>query len=171
MALSKKRQQEIMRLVAEGGEELTEAMSRSKKETDRHLRQIRREITCFLKACQDKEELDFFAQNWNRDGNEKPIHHLIKNPYVDAGTLLRVFWYSDPEYYYLSHRFISEVPKGFDRDVFTTLIRIERRIVKSEFKTASIPCDPATWISMEDRRSEFARQIPDVMYQPITGRK
>ena len=171
MPLSKKRQEEILRLTYEGGAELTEAISRGKKETAKHLRKIRREITEFLKNCTDKQELDFFAANWNRDGNEKPIHQLIKNPHVDAGTLLRVYWYSDPEYYYAAHRSASELDEGFERDVFTTLQRIERRITKSEYKTASIPFDPKNHITMWDRRPEFARQIPEIMYQPITGRK
>jgi hypothetical protein len=171
MALSKKRQNEIMRLVHQGGDDLTEAMSRGEKETANHLPKIRREISEFLKTCANKEELDYFAQNWSRDGNENPIHLLVKNPHVDAGTLLRVYWLSDPEYYYLSHRSASELPEGFERDVFATLQRIERRITKAEYKTASIPFDPKNWISMWDRRSEFARPIPEIMYQPITGRK
>jgi hypothetical protein len=170
MALSKKRQNEIIRLVHEGGDELTEAMSRGEKETAKHLRAIHREISDFLKTCKDKDELDFFAENWSRDGREKPIHQLIKNPHLDAGTLLRLFWYSDPEYYYSSARSASEVEE-FDRDVFTTLEAIERRLVKSEYLTASIPFDPTSHVTMRDRHSEFPRQIPDVLFQPITGQK
>lgn len=170
MALSKKRQNEIIRLVHEGGDELTQAMSLGEKETARHLRAIRREISDFLKTCENKDELDFFAENWSRDGREKPIHQLIENPHVDAGTLLRIYWLSDPEYYYLSYRSAPEVEE-FDRDVFTTLQRIERRILRSEYLTSSIPFDPTSWISMPDRHSEFARQIPDIMVRPITGRK
>jgi hypothetical protein len=171
MALSKKRQNEILRLVHEGGDELTEAMSLGEKETAKHLRAIRREISDFLKTCENKDELDFFAENWSRDGNEKPIHQLIKNPHVDAGTLLRVYWLSCPEDYYLFYRSAPEVEEGFERDVFTTLQRIERRILKSESLTSSIPFDPTNHISMLDRHSEFARQIPDIMFRPITRRK
>src|SRR5262249_10277980 len=127
------------------------------------------EITDFLRTCTSAEELDFFAENWTRDGREEPIHDLIENPHVDAGTLLRLYWYSDPEYYYLRHRSASELDDGPDRDVFTTLERIERRMTRSEYKTASVPFDPTEHITMSDRRSEFARPIPEVMYQPITG--
>src|SRR6188474_30230 len=102
MALSEKRQNEIMRLVHEGGDELTKAIERGEKETEMHLQKIHREIADFLKTCTNIEELDFFAENWARDGREKPIHQLIENPHVDAGTLLRVFWLSDPEYFYES---------------------------------------------------------------------
>ena len=171
MALSEKRQQEIMRLVHEGGDELTQAIALGKKETEKHLQEIHREIADFLKTCTNKDELDFFAENWSRDGREKPIHQLIENPHVDAGTLLRVFWLSDPEYFYETTRSASEIADEGERDIFTTLEIIERRITQSEYKTASIPFDPKNWITqtMRDRRSEFARPIPEVMFQPITG--
>jgi hypothetical protein len=158
-----------MRLVHEGGDELTQAIALGEKETEKHLQGIRREIADFLKTCTSKEELDFFAENWTRDGREKPIHQLIENPHVDAGTLLRVFWLSDPEYFYESARSASEIANEGERDIFVTLETIERRLTQSEYKTASIPFDPKNWITMWDRRSEFARPIPEVMYQPITG--
>ncbi len=101
MAISKKRQNEIMRLVYEGGDELTAAMELGEQATQKHLRNIRREIKTFFQACDKPDELHFFAMEWNRDGNETPIHQLIKNPYVDAGTLLRIYWMSCPEDYYL----------------------------------------------------------------------
>lgn len=171
MALSERRQKEIMRLVHEGGDELSQAIALGEKETEKHLQKIRGEIADFLKTCTNKEELDFFAENWARDGREKPIHQLIENPYVDAGTLLRVFWLSDPEYFYEGTRTASEIANEDERDIFLTLETIERRITQSEYKTASIPFDPKNWITMWDERSEFARPIPAVMYQPITGRE
>jgi hypothetical protein len=63
----------------------------------------------------------------------------------------------------------AEADDATERDIFTTLERIERRITRSEFKTASVPFDPTRHITMSDRRAEFARPIPDVMYRPITG--
>lgn len=171
MALSEKRQQEIMRLVYEGGDELTEAMALGEKETEEHLRKIRGEITEFLKTCDDKDELDFFAENWSRDGREGPIHQLIDNPHVDAGTLLRLYWYSDPEYFYSEYGSAEETDGDSERDIYTTLERIEPRITGSEYETASIPFDPTPHITMRDRRSEFIRPIPEVMYQPIPGGK
>jgi hypothetical protein len=169
MALSEKRQQEILRLTYEGGDELTQAISQGEKATEEHLRKIRREIATFLQTCDNKEELDFFAENWARDGREGPIHELIKNPHVDAGTLLRVFWYSDPEFYYQHDRSASELEEGTDRDVFITLEAIEQRIVSSDYQTASIPFDPRNHITMRDRHAEFARPIPEIMLRPITG--
>jgi hypothetical protein len=172
MKLSEKRQREILRLVYEGGQEITDARERGgEKEVDRHLRAIRREISDFLATCEDSGELDFFAENCPRDGREKPIHELIKNPNVDAGTLLRVYWLSCPEDYYLFYSTALQVDAGFERDVFCTIVRIERRIGKSEYKTASVPFDPAEHVSMPERHSEFARQIPKIMFQPIAGRK
>src|SRR5262245_59557099 len=87
MAVAEKRQQEIKRLAYEGGEELTQAIALGEEAAERHLAAIRREITDFLKTCTDAAELDFFAENWTRDGREWPIHELIRNPHVDAGTL------------------------------------------------------------------------------------
>jgi hypothetical protein len=88
---------------------------------------------------------------------------------VDAGTLLRLYWYSDPEFYYSEYDSAEEVDEGFERDVFITLLTIERRITQGDYRTASVPFDPKNWITMRDRRAEFARPIPDVMYQPIPG--
>jgi len=169
MALPEKRRQELMRLVHEGGEELSEAIARGEQETKRHLEKIHREISEFLKTCTDKEELDFFAENWTRDGREKPIHELVANPHVDAGTLLRLYWYSDPEFFFTECRSAEELTDVTERDIFITLERIERRLTGSEYKTATIPFDPGPHITMRDRRSELARPIPDVMYQRITG--
>ena len=50
-----------------------------------------------------------------------------------------------------------------------TLERIERRITSSEYKTAAVPFDPKNHVTMRDRRSEFARPIPEIMYQAITN--
>jgi uncharacterized protein DUF4274 len=169
MPLSEKRKQELMRLVHEGGDELTQAIERGEKETEKHLQKMGREISDFLKTCTDKEELDFFAENWSRDGREKPIHQLVQNPHVDAGTLLRLFWLSDPEYFYESARSASEMEVGSERDIFITLEIIERRITQSEYKTASIPFDPKRWITMRDEHAEFARRIPEIMLRPIAG--
>ena len=169
MPLSEKRQQEIMRLVHEGGAELTQAIELGQETTEKHLAKIHREIADFLKTSIDKEELDFFAENWARDGREKPIHQLIANPHVDAGTLLRIFWLSDPEFFYESAGSAAEIDDEGERDIFTTLETIERRITQSEYKTASIPFDPKNWITMRDEYPGFARPIPEILFRPITG--
>lgn len=171
MVVSKKRQAELMRLVFEGGDELTVAMTRGKIATESHLRRIRLEILRFVRTCENKEELHFFAENWNWDGNVKPILKLITNPYVDAGTLLRLYWYGCPEDYYLFYKNANEIEEGFERDVFNVLRRIENRILKGTYLSKSYPFDPAPRITMWERRSEFARQIPEVMYQPIRSQK
>jgi hypothetical protein len=100
MALSEKRQQEIIRLVGQGSGDLErdEKLALDEQEK-RHLQEIHRAREDFLRTCTSAEELDFFAANWARDGREKPVHALIENPHVDAGTLLRLYWYSDPEYF------------------------------------------------------------------------
>lgn len=168
MSLSEKRQQEIMRFVGEGSGDLERDEALALDEERPHLRKLHRERADFLRTCTRAEELDFFAANWDRDGREKPIHALIENPHVDAGTLLRLYWYSDPEFYYLKYRSASELDAPTDRDIFLILERIEHRLIRSEYKTASIPFDPKRHITMSGRRSEFARPIPEALYRPIT---
>src|SRR5512145_448987 len=121
MALSEKRQQEIMALVGEGSGDLEEDEQFALDEEKPHLRKLHRERADFLRTCTSAEELDFFAANWARDGREKPIHALVDNPHTDAGTLLRLFWYSDPEYFYSEYGSAAEVDDGTERDIFTTL--------------------------------------------------
>jgi hypothetical protein len=169
MALSEERQQEILRLVVQGSGDLEQDERFALDEEKPHLRKLHQERVDFLRTCTSAEELDFFAENWARDGREKPIHALIENPHVDAGTLLRVYWYSDPEYYYSGCRSASDLDNDTDRDIFTTLERIERRITGSEYNTASVPFDPRNHVTMRDQYSEFARPIPEVMFRPITG--
>ncbi len=181
--LSKRRRKEIIRLVEEGGAELNatieqgEALMRKKSRKagqaliDEFLRQMDREIKEFLRTTTNKDELQYFAENVHWDANTRPLLELVKSPHIDAGTLLQLYWYGCPEDYYLFYSSASEIDSDFERYVFRVLRHIERRIVKSEYKTASIPFDPSDRISMWDRRDEFARQIPDVMYQSISGRK
>ncbi|MEM7314728.1 MAG: DUF4274 domain-containing protein [Planctomycetota bacterium] len=171
MALSKKRQKEILRLTLQGAEELTSAIDSGESAYRKHMRLIKRETNAFLDSCTDKRELDFFAENWNWDGDVKPILRLIKNPNVDAGTLLRLYWYACPEDYYLFHRSALEFDAGFERDVFTAIRRIESRIVNGNYKSATIAFDPTDRVSMLERHDEFARTIPEIMFQPITGRQ
>ena len=170
MALPEPRRQELMRLVGEGSgdPELDERQALGDQER-RRLRELNRERADFLRTCTSAEELDFFAAHWARDGREKPIHALVENPHADAGTLLRVYWYSDPEYFYSRYGSAADADDPAERDVFTTLERIERRFAGSEFKTAAVAFDPTRHVTMSDRHSRFARPIPEVMYRPVTG--
>ncbi len=136
----------------------------------KYQRKMDREIKEFLKTTTNKDELQYFAENWNWDSGTTPMLELVKNPNTDAGTLLQVYWYGCPEDYYLFHKSLSDIDSEFDRYVFRVLRHAERRIVNSDYNTASIPFDPSGHSSMWDRRDEFARQVPDIMYQPISGR-
>lgn len=183
MAMTKKRQTEILWLASEGGDErgavmkeaealfATKSYKAGQALFDKFQRKVDQQIDRFITSCKDPKELHFFFRNWNWDGKVKPLLKLIKNPHVDAGTLLHIYWYGCPEDYYLFHRSASELDAGYERDTYTILRRVERRMVTGDYKTASIPFDPTNRISMWDRREEFARQIPDIMYQPITGRQ
>src|SRR5262245_7014277 len=102
MALTTKRKREIMRLVDQGGDDLTAEIRDDAKRYEKYRRQIRREALSFVSSTKNKDELHFFAQNWNWDGDIKPVFALIKNPSCDAGTLLFLYWYGCPEDYYLS---------------------------------------------------------------------
>jgi hypothetical protein len=148
MALSKQRSEEIFNLTLRGGE--------SEKDADK-----------FVSSCTNSEELHFFAEHYNWDGDVKPIRRLIKNPNVDGGTLLYLYWYACPEDYYLFHKDAKDVERGYERDVFNVIREIERRIVDGDFRTASVPFDPRPRISMRERHREFAREIPTVMMEPL----
>ncbi len=158
-----------MKLVGQGSGDLELDEQFALDEEKPQLRKLHRERADFLQTCTSAEELDFFAANWARDGREKPIHALVENPHVDAGTLLRLFWYSDPEFFYESARSASEIADVGERDIFFTLEIIEHRITQSKYKTASIPFDPRRHVTMSDSGEVLARPIPEVMYKPITG--
>lgn len=132
---------------------------------------INREIDDFVTHCTDKFELDYFAEEWPRDGDIKPIVKLVQNPFTDAGTLLWNYWNSSVEDYYLFNKVASELEPGFERDVFTLLRRCEKRIVSGDHRSAVIPFDPTLRISMPERHAEFARQIPAEMFVPVPARR
>jgi hypothetical protein len=93
-----KSQQVIMRLVHERGDELTAAIASGEKSVEQHFRTILREATDSFKTSGNKEILDSLAENRGRCGGEKPIQELLKNPHVDVGATLQVYWCFDAEY-------------------------------------------------------------------------
>ena len=131
-------------------------------------RDRRRKMFEFVQASTSAEEIDLFAKNWNWDGDVEPLLALVDNPSCDAGTLLFLFWYGCPEDYYLQYSKAEEADGGFERAVCELLQKIEQRFVAADYSSASIPFDPTKRISMWDRRDKFARQIPEIMYRPIT---
>ncbi len=182
MRLSKRRREEVMRMVYLGGDERTEVFERGEalmKEKswkagqaliDKYDRKIRREVNQYLKTTTNKNELQYFVDNWNWDGGEEAMLAVAKNPHADAGTLLQVYWYSCPEDYCLYHSSLSELSDETEKNIFRIQRHIERRFLKKDYKTASFPFDPTRHVSMEDRRDDFARPIPEVMYRPIAGK-
>lgn len=84
--------------------------------------------------------------------------------------MLMLFWLGSAEDYYYQYSTIKEIDWKHDREIYRLLRQVERRIVKSDYATARIFFDPAPYITMSDRKDEFARAIPDVLYRPI-GRK
>lgn len=83
---------------------------------------------------------------------------------------MHLFWHGSAEDYYFQYSTVKEIDWEFDREIFRLLRQIEKKMVKADYRTANIYFDPSAFISMSERRNEFARPIPDVMYQPI-GRK
>lgn len=137
---------------------------------DKYDRKIRRKVNKSLQEMTDKNELQYFVDNWNWDGGEELILAVAKNPHADAGTLLQIYWYSCPEDYCLFHESLSELDTESHKNIFRIQRHIERRFLKSDCKTASFAFDPTRHMSMWDRRDEFVRPIPDVMYQPLAGK-
>jgi hypothetical protein len=71
MALSEKRQQEIMRLVDEGSGDLELDGKLALDKEKPRLRQLHHERADFLRTCTSPEELDFFDANWERVGRSR----------------------------------------------------------------------------------------------------
>ena len=172
MAISRRRQQEIVNLAIPGvPPETPEHLWNDDSALKPLIQAADRNRIAWLKSATAPKELHLFAENWHWDGGGgKPLQHLIANPHCDAGTMLMLFWLGGAEDYYFQYSTIQKIDGEFDREIFRLLRQIERRIVKSDYATARIPFDPALFISMFDRRDEFARAIPDVMYEPI-GKK
>ena len=133
------------------------------------IRAADRKRKTWLKKATDPKELHLFAQSWRWDGGSELLP-LVANPNCDAGTLLLLFWLGCGEDSYFQYDAIKDIDCEDDRETHRMLRRIETRLVKKDYKTANIYFDPTPFISMADRRDEFAREVPDLFYNPI-GRK
>ena len=169
MAISEHRQREIIDLATPGVPPGTpERFWNDDVALDRLIRAADRKRLAWLASATDSEELHLFAENWHWDGGGgKPLQRLVANPHCDAGTMLMIFWLCSAEDDYYQFRTIQEIERDFDREFFRLFRRIERKLVKRDYATNTILFDPAPFISMFDRRGEFARAIPDILYKPI----
>jgi len=172
MAISKKRQQEIVDLATPGVPPGTpEELWNDDAALAPSIRAADRKRASWLKSATDPKELQLFAENWQWEGGGgKPLQPLVANPYCDAGTLLMLFWHGGGEDSFFQYSAVNEIERVFDREIHRVLRRIETRLTKRDYKTANIYFDPSQLASMAERREEFARFLPDLMYQPI-GRK
>lgn len=170
--ISKKRTQEIIDLAIPGvPPETPEHLWNDDAAMEPYVRAADLRRKKWLQSCSKPRELQLFAENWHWDGGGgKPLQVLIANPHCDAGTMMYLFWLGSAEDYYFQFKTIKAVRSEFDREIYRLLRRIERNIVKSNYPSTKIYFDPAPYISMLERRDEFARQIPDIMYEPI-GKK
>ena len=165
--LSKKRKLEIIRLVNEGGDDVSPDVLEDASLYEKYRRRVRREMMNFASSATNSEELHFFAERWDWDGDVKPLFRLVKNPNCDAGTLLAVFWRGNPESYYRFHMTPRELPNGNQRDIYTLLRRIEKVLLAQERGNAKIRFNPRSFIFDRANRENFARPIPDRLYKPI----
>lgn len=172
MAISKRRQQEIINLAIPGvPPDTPEELWNDDAALQPLIRAADRKRKAWLASATDPKELHLFAENWHWDGGGgKPLLTLVENPNCDAGTMLMLFWLGAAEDSYFRYDAIKDVDSEFDREIHRLLRRIEKKIVNKTYGSAKIFFDPGPYISMYDRREEFARQIPDIMYQSI-GRK
>jgi hypothetical protein len=173
MALSEARQKEIRRLTQGGGEDLTAAIARGEKSLAQFQEKIRKEILDFVQTNRKKEELHYFAVhcNWEGEHSLESIRNLIQNPAVDPGTLLALFWNAAPEDYYMDFESPEDTNSEFEAEVYRTMLEIERQWLKCDRASATISFDPKNHAQPAERRASFARQIPEVMYQPIGSKK
>jgi hypothetical protein len=169
MAISKQRQQEIIDLATPGVPPGTpEELWNNDVALDPVIRAADRKRKAWLQSTTDPEELHLFAENWHWDGGGgKPLLALVENPHCDAGTMLMLFWLGGGEDMYFQYDVVKDIDWEFDREVHRLLRRIEKKLVSKDYSTAKIYFDPSSFISMHDRRNEFARQVPEIMYQPI----
>ncbi len=149
MCVSEERKLEILLLT-----------SRGDTETEKQARK-------FLATCRNPFELHHFAEEYDWDGDLKPVLHLIRNPSVDAATLLFLYWYGCPEYYYSKSRFPFRFGIGEERLVYKILLDIEKRYLSGQYGSASISFDPAYQINEMDRHDLFPRKIPREMTKPV----
>lgn len=169
MAISKRRRREIIDLAIPGVPPGTpEELWNDDKALAPLIRAADRRRNKWLDSATDAKELHLFAENWHWDGGGgKPLQRLVANPHCDAGTMLMLFWLGCAEDYYYQYATISEIDWEHDREIFRLLRRIERKIVNTDYSTARIRFDPTPHISMQDRRDEFARVMPEIMTRPI----
>ena len=170
--ISKKRTQEIINLAIPGvPPETPEHLWNDDAALRPYIRAADRKRKQWLGTSDKPQELQLFAENWHWDGGGgKPLQILIANPHCDAGTMMYLFWLGSAEDYYFQFSIIKAIRSEFDREIFRLLRQIERKIVTADYACAKIYFDPAPYISMYERRNEFARSIPDIMYKPI-GKK
>lgn len=172
MAISNKRQREIIDLAIPGVPPGTpEELWNDDAALAPLIRAADRKRTKWLRSTTNARELHMFAENWHWDGGGgKPLQTLVKNSHCDAGTMLMLFWLGSAEDYYFQYKQIQDIDSEFDREIFRLLRGIERKIVRADYETANIYFDPQPYVSMKERRDEFERPLPDIMYLPI-GRK
>lgn len=167
MALTKKRKEQISNYAHQYSPDIGPEIYDDEKKFAAFNRKFQREIKDFLTTTTDPKELHYFAEQYNWDGGNELLFKLIKNPHCDAGTLLLLYWGGCPEDFYLFNRYANEFNNPYERDCYRLLRQIENKFMKGEYGSASIKFDPTDRISMWDRRDEFMRDIPDVMYQPL----
>ena len=172
MPISKRRQKEIIDLATPGvPPDTPEELWNDDAALDPLIRAADRRRKEWLQTATDPTELHLFAEHWHWDGGGgKQLLPLVDNPHCDAGTMLMLFWHGGGEDMYFQYDAIKDVDSEFDREVHRLLRRIEKKLANKEFVTAKIYFDPFPFISMRDRGDEFARPIPEFLYDPI-GRK
>lgn len=172
MAISKRRQQEIIDLATPGVPPGTpEELWNDDSALAPLIRAADKKRKAWLQSVTNPKELHLFAENWHWDGGGgKQLLPLVDNPNCDAGTMLMLFWHGGGEDMYFQYNAVNDIDDEFDREIHRLLRRIEKKFVAKDYATANIYFDPESFISMRDRRDEFARQIPEVLCQSI-GRK
>ena len=150
MAISKRRQQEIIDLATPGVPPGTpEELWNDDAALDPLIRAADRKRKSWLQSATDPKELHLFAENWHWDGGgAKPLLPLVENPQCDAGTMLMLFWHGGGEDMYFQYDTIKDIDSEFDREVHRLLRRIEKKLVGKEYTTAKIYFDPSSFIAM-----------------------
>lgn len=144
------------------------------EEAERHGERSEREARAFIQAARDPEELHLLALQWNWDGDPEIIALIAEHPAADAGTLLLLYWRSQPEY---GCQFPGRVHPTDTIDAPALLAmqrRIERRFADRDVRSRDIAFDPrdddGTDIIALSRPAVMVESLPAMMYQPVRGR-
>ena len=85
-----------------------------------------------FKSLSAKEQY-YLASIYNWDDGAQVLKWIIESAYCDKGTATRIFWMTEPDYYF---DYTSETIDEYERETFELLQMIIKRFKEGSFKTS-----------------------------------